>query len=98
MKNILLLKNNYAKSKNLFDSKLKNNNGFFMVTIYNASYDAQKVHSKFIDNFIENEKKVYKVILSNNYATTNDISNATGLANRTVAKYYKEAKRTKCDN
>lgn len=25
-----------------------NNNGFFMVTIYNANYNAEKMHRKFI--------------------------------------------------
>lgn len=62
-----------------------NNNGFFMVTIYNANYNAQEIHSK----FIENEKKVYNTILNNNYVTTNDIASITGLANRTIANIIK---------
>lgn len=73
-----------------------NNNGFFMVTIYNANYNAvknaQEMHSKFIDKFTENEKKVYNTILNNNYVTTNDIASITGLANRTIANIIKKLK------
>lgn len=47
------------------------------------------MHSKFIDKFTENEKKVYNTILNNNYATTNDIASITGLANRTIANIIK---------
>lgn len=56
-----------------------------MVTIYNANYNAQEIHSK----FIENEKKVYNTILNNNYVTTNDIASITGLTNRTIANIIK---------
>lgn len=73
-----------------------NNNGFFMVTIYNANYNAeknaQKMHSKFIDKFTENENKVYNTILNNNYVTMNDIASITGLANRTIANMIKKFK------
>jgi ATP-dependent DNA helicase RecG len=55
-----------------------NNNGFFMVTIYNK--------------FTENKKKVYNTILNNNYATTNDIASIIGLANRTIANIIKKLK------
>lgn len=50
------------------------------------------MHSKFIDKFTKNEKKVYNTILNNNYATTNDIASITGLANRTLANIIKKLK------
>ncbi len=50
------------------------------------------MHSKFIDKFTENEKKVYNTILNNNYVTTNDIASITGLANRTIANIIKKLK------
>ena len=73
-----------------------NNNGFFMVTIYNANYNAngiaQEMHSKCIDNFTANEKKVFLEISRNNYITTNEISNNTNLSLRTVANIIKKLK------
>lgn len=63
-----------------------------MVTIYNANYNEEKMHSKFIDKFTKNEKKVYNTILNNNYVTTNDIASITGLANRTLANIIKKLK------
>lgn len=50
------------------------------------------MHSKFIDKFTKNEKKVYNTILNNNYATTNDIASITGLAIRTLANKIKKLK------
>lgn len=50
------------------------------------------MHSKFIDKFTKNEKKVYNTILNNNYATTNDIVSITGLAIRTLANKIKKLK------
>lgn len=50
------------------------------------------MHSKFIDKFTKNEKKVYNTILNNNYVTTNDIASITGLANRTLANIIKKLK------
>ena len=64
----------------------------FTMQNYNAEKNAQEMHSKYIDKFIENEKKVYNTILNNNYATTNDIASITGLANRTIANIIKKLK------
>lgn len=50
------------------------------------------LHRKCIDNFTENENKVYSVILNNNFVTTNDIASITGLANRTIANIIKKLK------
>lgn len=50
------------------------------------------MHSKFIDKFTKNEKKVYNTTLNNNYVTTNDIASITGLANRTLANIIKKLK------
>lgn len=50
------------------------------------------MHSKFIDKFTKNEKKVYNIILNNNYVTTNDIASITGLANRALANIIKKLK------
>lgn len=50
------------------------------------------MHSKFIDKFTKNEKKVYNTILNNNYVTTNDIASITGLANMTLVNIIKKLK------